>query len=333
MADQSRKWLITINNPLEHGFTHDEIRNQLMQFKNLVYFCFCDEEGDECETLHTHVYLVLRSPAPWDRIQKHFPNCHRDIVNGTSSEVRAYVLKDGEKFHKNESGEYSYTDSSGHIHSGINFSDSFVEYGNLPQEHQGKSKDYEIVVQMVHEGKTDAEIIDVCPSAYTKIEDIQRVRGIYRDSAFAYSWRNLTVTYVFGTTGSGKTRSVMEKYGYKNVYRVTDYKHPFDAYDGQDVLIFEEFRGGIRHGDMLNYLDGYPLQLPCRYFNRQACFTKVFIISNIPPTEQYVGVDPESRKAFFRRIHKVVEYVGKEFPIEYNSVDSWEHQIIQTTIF
>ena len=113
------------------------------------------------------------------------------------------------------------------------------------------------------------------------------------------------MTYIFGKTGSGKTRSVMEKFGYENCYRVTDYKHPFDTYDGQDDIIFEEFRGGLKHGDMLNYLDGYPLLLPCRYFNRQACYTKVFLITNIPPDEQYVNVDRESREAFFRHIHTV----------------------------
>lgn len=71
----------------------------------------------------------------------------------------------------------------------------------------------------------------------------------------------------------GKTRSFMDRYGYANYYRVTDYRHPFGTYDGQDVLIFEEFRGSLKHSDMLNYLDGYPLLLPCRCFNRQALDT------------------------------------------------------------
>ena len=122
---------------------------------------------------------------------------------------------------------------------------------------------------------------------------------MFRDAQFANSWRDLDVTYIFGQTGSGKTRSVMDKYGYANCYRVTDYKHPFDTYDGQDVIIFEEFRSSLKHADMLNYLDGYPLLLPCRYFNRQACFTKVFIITNVPPEDQYPNIDKESRSAFW----------------------------------
>ena len=165
---------------------------------------------------------------------------------------------------------------------------------------------------------------------------------MYRDAQFKSCWRNLEVTYIFGKTGSGKTRSVMDKYGYENCYRVTDYKHPFDTYDGQDVIIFEEFRSGLKHGDMLNYLDGYPLLLPCRYFNRQACFTKVFIITNIPPDEQYMNIDRETRQAFFRRINMVREYQSNghiaEYPgvqayIErYAWVDECEREPVQMTI-
>ena len=115
-------------------------------------------------------------------------------------------------------------------------------------------------------------------------------------------------------------------YGYANCHRVTDYKHPFDTYDGQDVLIFEEFRSSLRQGDMLNYLDGYPLLLPCRYFNRQACYTKVFIITNIPPTDQYLNIDPASREAFFRRIGMVMEYSEKGTCSAYPGVKAWQNR-------
>ena len=131
---------------------------------------------------------------------------------------------------------------------------------------------------------------------------------------------------VVGGAGSGKTRSVMEQYGYENCYRVTDYKHPFDTYDGEDVIIFEEFRGGLKHGDMLNYLDGYPIKLPCRYFNRQACYTKVFILTNIPPDEQYSNIDRESRYALWRRIHEVKEFKQDGTIAIYSSVDDYVHR-------
>lgn len=49
---------------------------------------------------------------------------------------------------------------------------------------------------------------------------------------------------------------------------------------------------------MLNYLDDYPLLLPYRYFNRQACYTKAFLITNVPPDSQYMNIDREADRPF-----------------------------------
>lgn len=319
---QGRKWQVTINNPDEHGFDHDTIKATLGTLKGLLYFCLCDEEGDECKTRHTHIFFVVRTPCTAARVNKLFPNMHRERAMGTCAENRAYVLKDGSKYNKQDDGTYHYEDASGKSHSGINFSETFEECGTMPEEHQGKSKAAELIVSMVKDGASNADIVDVVATAYKDLDKIERVRSMYRDADFASRWRDLDVTYIFGPTGSGKTRSVMDTFGYTNCYRVTDYKHPFDTYDGQDVLIFEEFRGGLKHGDMLNYLDGYPLLLPCRYFNRQACYTKVFIITNIPPENQYLTVDKCSRDAFFRRLTRIVRY-GRDGKTEWSSFQSY----------
>ena len=323
----SRKWQVTINNPLEKGFTHEKIIEVLSGIRGKsLYWCMCDEEGDECETLHTHIFIYRRGAFTWQQIDDLFPDCHRDNCYGTPAENRAYILKDGEKFHKDETGHYSYIDSNGKLHEGVNFTDTFYEFGECPVEHQGVSTSSQLVVSMIKDGATNDEIVDEVPSSYKDLEKIERVRSMYRDKKFASMWRDVEVTYIFGPTGIGKTRGVMEKYGYGNCYRVTDYKHPFDTYDGQDVLIFEEFRGGLKHGDMLNYLDGYPLLLPCRYFNRQACYTKVYILTNIPPDNQYPGVDSESIAAFFRRIGRVIEYKSDGKAYSYNSVEAFTHR-------
>lgn len=306
---QSRKWIITINNPLEHHFSHEEIRSVLDSVHGAsLYWCMCDETGDECETLHTHVFIYRSSPFIVRQIAALFPNMHRDKGFGTAAEIRAYILKDGEKFNKDEHGNYSYTDKTGKLHVGVNHSETFEEYGECPNEHQGKSNSAQLIVSMIQDGASNREIVDTVNSAYKDLDRIDRVRSMYRDAPFKDCWRNLTTTYIFGATGTGKTRSVMEKYGYGNCYRVTDYKHPFDNYQGEDVIIFEEFRSSLKHGDMLIYLDGYPLLLPCRYFNRQACFTKVFLLSNIPLESQYTNIDDASRMAVFRRIHHVIEF-------------------------
>ena len=79
----------------------------------------------------------------------------------------------------------------------------------------------------------------------------------------------------------------MELYGYENVYHVTNYDHPFDDYRGQNVILFDEFRSSLPVADMLKYLDGYPLMLPCRYSNKVACYTKSAIFLCRPSIPMY----------------------------------------------
>ena len=101
------------------------------------------------------------------------------------------------------------------------------------------------------------------------------------------------------------------------ICRITNYRGTrgisFDGYNGQDVLVFEEFNSQVPIEDLLNYLDIYPLHLPARYNDRVACYTKVYLTSNLPLEKQYRAERwdrPEIWRAFLRRIHNVIEYLS-----------------------
>ena len=79
---QSRKWLLTINNPSEHGLNHAAICEILEKFKKLDYWCMCDEEGDECSTLHTHIFIFRQNPIRFSAIKNKFPTAHIDQCRG-----------------------------------------------------------------------------------------------------------------------------------------------------------------------------------------------------------------------------------------------------------
>ena len=202
---QGRKWQITINNPLEHGFDHERIKNALHEFTGLLYFCMCDEEGDECETLHTHVFFVLRNPCTAERVNKLFPSCHRERPNGTSAENRAYVLKDGAKFGKDAAGHYEYTDASGKVHRGVNFSDTFEEEGEIPVERPGKSRDADKIVELLKNGASNVEIVDAVSSAYTMFDRplgetffsqlVSGTKEVFSDSLGLLFLKNLDVQF------------------------------------------------------------------------------------------------------------------------------------------
>ena len=298
----SRKFQLTINNPTDHGFDHNRIKFILDEFPGIVYWCMCDEIGEQ-GTPHTHVYLVTRNSVMFETVHKRFYGAHIEQAKGSHQENRDYIRKAGK-----------WTEDAKHE---TNLPDTFEEWGDLPPERSARESQSELIMEMVNAGRNNAEILSEIPEAYNKLNYIEQARQTLLEAKFRNTWRNLEVTYIWGETGSGKTRSVMDTYGYSNVYRVTDYAHPFDSYKGQDVILFDEFRSSLPLSAMLIYLDGYPIELPCRYANKVACFTKVYLISNIPLEQQYPNIqvdEPDSWKAFCRRIHHV-QRLDKSFQL------------------
>ncbi len=295
---QSRKWQITINNPLDKEITHDIIKEQLQNITSLIYYCLSDEIGGKEKTHHTHLYFVCSSAVRFSTIKNRFPQAHIEVAKGTSSQNRDYVFKEGKWENDKKAG--------------TKIPDTQEEWGELPAERQGARNDLADLYDMIKSGMTNYEIMEESPEHLLVIDKVERVRQIFREEQFKTTFRQLEVTYIWGDTNTGKTRSIMELYGYENVFRVTSYLYGgFDSYKGQDVVIFEEFRSSLKIQDMLCYLDGYPVELPCRYMNKVACFTKIFIISNINLTEQYHNIFFENRetwRAFIRRIQKVRVY-------------------------
>lgn len=290
-----RKYQLTINNPDMHGLTHDVIKQILEQFPSCEYWCMCDEIGEH-GTLHTHLYTSFTNAVMFSTMQRRFYGAHIEIVKGTHRENRDYVRKEG-KWLDSKKAE-------------TNLPETFEESGELPEEPDRRVKQSEAILAMVEAGASDSEIMRAYPSAMNHLKNIEQARQTLLEEKYGVDWRTVEVTYIWGETGVGKTRSVVEKYGYKNVFRVTNYTHPFDGYKGQDVILFDEFRSSLKFSDMLAYIDGHPVMLPCRYADKVACYTKVYIISNIPLEKQYPLVqveEPAGYAAFRRRIEEVYE--------------------------
>jgi hypothetical protein len=312
MADQSRKWQITINNPEtgDREFNHDKLKEILASKKSIIYWCMSDEVGGNTHTPHTHLYIALNSGMRFETLKNMFPGAHLEMCKGTSVQNRDYVFKQG-KWENDEKGV-------------TNIKDTHEEFGEMPQEVQGKRNDLEALYDMIKEGLSNHEILEEDPMYIMNIEKIEKARQVVREEKYKSVYRNVGITYIYGVTGTGKSRGIMEKHGYENVFRVTNLLHPFDGYNGEEAIVFEEFHGQYKMNDMLNWTDGYPLKLPARYNDRQACFTHVYITSNMPLEQQYRGVQfesPNTWNALKRRIKQVTYYDGQSITDYYQVFD------------
>lgn len=306
---RSRKYQLTFNNPDKHkNCSHEAIKEILGKWDNIQYWCMCDEVA---KAPHTHLYVQFKNPVYFSSIKKSFPTAHIEEAQGTAEENRAYIRKEG----KWENTEKETT----------NLKATFEEDGII-KSGQGRRTDLENLYQMIKDGYSNVEILEINPDNILNLQHIDKARLEILYARYKSERRiNLLVTYVYGKTGFGKSRDILDFHSDENVYRITDYKHPFDTYSGEDVLVLEEFRSDLPIGNMLNYLDIYPLQLPARYNNRQACYNFVYIVSNWQLEDQYHNVRTEQKEtylAFLRRIKRVRVYMA---PGEYQEFDTRDY--------
>lgn len=313
---QANSYILTINNPSDKGYSHEKIREVLKGIPQVAYWCLCDEIGMERHTPHTHLYFHSKIGIRFSTLQNRFPHCDIRKSLGTPQQCRDYIRKEG-----------AYVDSS---KAESNLIETFEEWGELPVPHQGKRNDLEEIYALIKEGHTNSEIISAIGSpALRHIDLLDKLRFTYLRDRYRTSRRlDLKVNYVFGITGSGKSRDILNEFGDDKVYRVTDYEHPFDSYQCEPVLCFEEFRSSLRLQDMLNYLDVYPVTLPARYAPKIACFSTVFLVSNWNFEAQYAEIqkDPLQKStyaAFVRRFNGYVKHYTENGIIIYPSMSEY----------
>lgn len=297
-AFQSRKWLITINNFLDFGITREGIKDKLSTL-NLKYWCMGEEIGNQSKIHHIHIFICSDGGIRNTTLKRKFPVAHLDACIGTCKQNRDYVLKEGK-----------YADS---IKADTSIPGTFEEWGELPPEKEEINGNKAKVISLIKEGKDNYEILEELPTEAYHIQKFNELRQMYLYQEYENRPRSIDVYYLFGKSGTGKTSSIYKKHKASDICRITSYSNgvKFDAYEGQKVLVFEEFKGQVPLKEMLNYLDIYPLKLPARYADKTAAYTVVFITSNEPLSNIYKNeqdASPESYRALLRRINRIWEY-------------------------
>ena len=327
---RARCWVFTLNG-LDVPFadwdsmTVSDFIKGLSERSEVRFICGCVETGEETNRLHFQGYVEFKKAMRYTAVgkmldsrftklrfktaakQKKLQNGYTyaledhphnltyiDVKKGNRLQARDYAMKQGE-----------YADEATcQVLSPISFGD-WVD--------NGQRLDLEDLAVDIENGKTNMEIWKRDPVAFMKHQRmIRETRSMLISSEWASKYRDVEVCYISGETRCGKTSLITKHFGYQNVHRITDIENGWDSYTNQDVVIFEEYRSSFPLRNMLAWLEGHPVELPARYFNRQAAFTKVFIISNWTWSLQheYDRTNFENDyKAFVARIQHILEFV------------------------
>lgn len=299
---QSRGWLITA--PADK-YTQEDLLSRLEKYAGGVFQLERGEKSTDENPegyLHWQIYLEHSTPILFSTLHNLLPGAHVEKRRGKKREAWDYCTKEDTRVQEP------------------------VEWGEVDLgERQGHRSDLEELSDAIWvDNLTYGQILARCPSALRYTSGIRATIAERDANRYSKQERFVESYYLWGAAGVGKTSLLTFHYGYENIYRVSDYKHPFDSYQGQDVLILDEFNDrAIGLSLLLNILDVYPLELPCRYQNKWAAFTKVWIVSNIPWYNHYEYElrDPRLAAAFKRRLKGI-----------YKMISPWEVKSTQSSV-
>ncbi len=296
---------VTINNPLEKGYTDEKIDQLIVSLKP-IFAAYCHEIGAN-GTPHVHIYLLFRTSRRLRTIRKRFPKSHVEKAYGSPEDNVQYLRKDG-KFAGTSKSETSVEGS-------------YREFGEIPQNGFLNGTDMAEVVELLKEGYSIAEIISEYPKYTLRVNQLEAARQAFLADLNKKKLRAVEVVYKYGATGTGKTRSIYKEFAPEQICRITSYGKngtKFDAYTSEDVLVFEEYASQIPLEELLIYLDIYPVNLPARYTDRVGCYTHIIFTSNLPLEAQYITEQhqkPETYKALLRRIN-YIEHFNSDGTVE-----------------
>lgn len=269
------RWWIFTNYKLEFDY------QALIESGDVTYIAYGAEECPTTGKIHHQGWLYRASPS--DSVKgtaKLMGKCHVEQMRGRIDQNDVYCSKDTE---------------------GV-----LVEFGRKPN--QGERKDLKELVEEIVDGKTTVdEILINNPNAYhnygrtlARVEDV-----ILRQRARTWMTKGL---WLHGPTMSGKSHQAMAGYTEATHYIYKNDNGWWDGYTGQETVLFDDFRGEIKYGELLRLVDKWPMNVRRRNREPAPFLAKLVIITSaLEPGEVYKNLEFADKLAQLRRRFEVRE--------------------------
>lgn len=277
-----RRFAFTINNP-----TDTDVPNP---HQWVHYCCYSYEVGDEKGTKHIQGYVELEAKCRWSTlITKHIlwlKRANKREVRGSLLENQLYVQK------KRDIDEKE----------GRTPSEGYTEFGTPLPPAPGRIETYSR--EILSGNMTAVDVAEQCPWAYHQYgRTLNEVQGIY-NSRVDRTHR----TGLFWITGdAGTDKSAAGIYYARKYYETFVYLNKdngwSDHYRGQEVVIYDDFRGHIPYDELLKMADIYQYTLSQRGKAPYPFTSKMIIITSIlSPAQCYCKRDErDSLQQLYRR--------------------------------
>lgn len=279
MTKRSIGFAFTCNN-------YTEEHEQKIKDLEYTYLVYGKEVAPTTGTPHLQGYIHFPNQRSVKKLRKMLPGFSIDAARGTAQQNRVYCTKTNIAF---EGGELPENKS--------------FEDGVAPA--QGKRTDLDHFVAEVRGGRSVASVMLERPALFHQygrtlqaVEE-ERLRTQYRTGFMTEG------IWYWGPSGVGKSH-----HAFKNFTPDNTYVYPYDGdwwddYRGQEVVIFNDYRGQLPMAFMLNMLDKWPFTVRRRARPPLPFVSKTVIFTAPLPPKEYYFISPEDFAQLERRLSVV----------------------------
>jgi len=298
-------------------YTLADIENNLKEWvesAGITYWFIEHSADDEVSKTHYHIVIKFRSPAHFEVIKNRFPYGNIENTRNLKASIQ-YLI------HLNDKSKEQY--DWGMIHTNCLDMTPYKVLSNAQQE---------ITLQGVYEAIERGDIreynfMKLIPIALfsnnkTKIDN---ALTYYRENVMANKDRDITIIFMSGPTGRGKTtfakRYSKTRYPSAEPCVSSSSNDPLQDYKGEPVLILDDLRDdSFKYHDFLKLLDNHTLSTSkSRYHNKAFIGDIIIITSTRPINDWYFNKTPEDKHQLYRRVRNWLKFDGEKiYAFEYD---------------
>ena len=258
--------------------------------------CFSEEEGtqkNEEGVGYRHCQMAVYWPQPktGNRLMKLFNKNFKAHIEPALSQSALCDYIQKQETHI--SGPFKYGKW-----------DEFEKQCKEAKENQGKRTDLDTLEEAITSGWTYTQLMNdpiMNKMLVTKRQWAKDRIQAYQFQQFATRNRSLlgngmlSVDYIHATSGKGKTELIHQIFGYaETVFNISsksqyESRFAFNLYEGQTILLLDEYRSSFPFQTLLDVLYGNPFSFETKGGAGWGGWLKVFICSPVPITKQYTG--------------------------------------------
>ncbi len=270
--------MITLNNP-DHDDRSTWARLLDRGDPAIQFFVFQTELGTT-GTVHYQCYVEFKRPTRLRGVKGLFgTRTHCERRRGSQAQAVAYCTKDD-------------TRSAG----------AHGQFGT-PKKAAGHPKgEFGKCIGAIVDGATLESVRDDFPATMAMFGDrvVQYSLGLMGERDWA-----MVIDIFVGPSGSGKSSTAKsENPGCYHAPWPTGGRWWWPGYEGQEVVVLDEFRHDIKCQVMLRLLDRHTMTLEAKGSNFQFVSKKIVITTNLDPCEWYMGVPRHARLPLQRRLRE-----------------------------